>query len=101
MKMGGLPDLLACARAHAEEVVVPAWAECCGFGGDRGFLVPELTASAAAHEAEEVRALTADREAGLFSTCRTCEIGMTRAVGKPYGSLVHLIRETLAVGGQS
>jgi D-lactate dehydrogenase len=96
MKMGGLPDLLACARAHADEVVVPAHAECCGFGGDRGFLVPELTASAAAHEAEEVRALTADDEAALYSTCRTCEIGMTRAVGKPYASLVHLVHDTLA-----
>jgi D-lactate dehydrogenase len=95
IKMGGLPDLLACARAHAEEVVLPAYAECCGFGGDRGFLVPELTASAAAHEAEEVRALTAESEAGFFSTCRTCEIGMTRAVGRPYASLVHLVRETL------
>jgi D-lactate dehydrogenase len=95
IKMGGLADLLACARAHADEVVVPAHAECCGFGGDRGFLVPELTASAAAHEAEEVHALTADNAAALVSTCRTCEIGMTRAVGRPYASLVHLVRETL------
>jgi D-lactate dehydrogenase len=101
MKMGGMADLLACARAHADEVVVPAHAECCGFGGDRGFLVPELTASAAAHEAEEVRALTVDDGAPLYSTCRTCEIGMTRAVGRPYASLVHLVQETLGVWGQS
>jgi D-lactate dehydrogenase len=96
MKMGGMADLLACARAHADEVLVPAYAECCGFAGDRGFQVPELTASAAAHEAEEVRALTAGSAAGLYSTCRTCEIGMTRAVGQSYGSLVHLVRDTLA-----
>jgi D-lactate dehydrogenase len=101
MKMGGLPDLLACARAHADEVVVPAYAECCGFGGDRGFLVPELTASAAAHEAEEVRALTAEDEARLYSTCRTCEIGMTRAVGRPYASLVHLVRDTLVTAAET
>ena len=95
VKMGGMADLLACARAHADEVLEPANAECCGFAGDRGFQVPELTASAAAHEAEEVRAMTAGTEAALFSTCRTCEIGMGRAVGRPYASLVHLVRDTL------
>jgi D-lactate dehydrogenase len=77
-------------------VVVPAAAECCGFAGDRGFLVPELTRSATAPEAAEVRAmLESEPGAGLYSTCRTCEIGMTRAVGRPYRSLVHLVRETL------
>ncbi|HEX6738657.1 MAG TPA: FAD-linked oxidase C-terminal domain-containing protein, partial [Vicinamibacteria bacterium] len=96
LKDGGLPDLLAVAAAHAERVVVPAAAECCGFAGDRGFLVPELTASATAPEAAEVQAtLGATPGAGLYSTCRTCEIGMTRAVGRPYRSIVHLVRETL------
>jgi D-lactate dehydrogenase len=95
LKMGALPHLLACARAHAEEVLVPANAECCGFAGDRGFQVPELTASAAAREAEEVRAMTGADTAALVSTCRTCEIGMGRAVGRPYTSLVHLIHSTV------
>ncbi|HET8645951.1 MAG TPA: FAD-binding oxidoreductase, partial [Vicinamibacteria bacterium] len=95
MKAGGVGDLLACARHHAQEVLLPVNAECCGFAGDRGFTVPELTASAAAREAEEVRALTASAEASLYSTCRTCEIGMGRAVGRPYGSLVHLVHATL------
>jgi D-lactate dehydrogenase len=94
VKMGGLPDLLAVASAHSERVAVPASAECCGFAGDRGFLVPELTASATAREAEEVRAL-AGEGAGLFSTCRTCEIGMSRAVGRPYRSLAHLVHDAL------
>jgi D-lactate dehydrogenase len=94
IKTGGLPDLLRVARAHSEEVVVPAAAECCGFAGDRGFLVPELTAAATAREAKDVLELAPD--AGLFSTCRTCEIGMSRAVGRPYRSLVHLVREALA-----
>jgi D-lactate dehydrogenase len=98
MKTGGLAALLACARAHAQEVLLPANAECCGFAGDRGFQVPELTASAAAQEAEEVRALMRDGPAGLYSTCRTCEIGMGRAVGQPYASLVHLVHDTLLPG---
>lgn len=98
VKTGGLPDLLRVARAHSDEVVVPASAECCGFAGDRGFLVPELTAAATAREAGEVREMAASREGGLYSTCRTCEIGMSRAVGRPYRSLVHLVHEGLTGG---
>jgi D-lactate dehydrogenase len=96
VKTGGLTDLLRVARAHSEEVIVPPAAECCGFAGDRGFLVPELTAAATAREAGEVVAIASAREAGLYSTCRTCEIGMSRAVGRPYRSLVHLVQEALA-----
>jgi D-lactate dehydrogenase len=29
----------------------------------------------------------------FYSTCRTCEIGMGRALGRPYRSLVHLVHE--------
>jgi D-lactate dehydrogenase len=96
VKSGGLPDLLRVARAYAENVVVPAAAECCGFAGDRGFLVPELTASATAREAAEVRSLP--ESSACYSTCRTCEIGMSRAVGRPYLSVVHLVREGV-IGG--
>ena len=98
VKSGGLGDLLAVARAHAEDVVVPPGAECCGFAGDRGFVVPELTRAATAREAEEVRALDGQGTTGLYSTCRTCEIGMSRAVGRPYGSIVHLVREAMLGG---
>jgi D-lactate dehydrogenase len=93
VKSGGLPDLLAVARAHAERAVVPRSAECCGFAGDRGFLVPELTRAATAAEAAEVRGL--GDETGLYSTCRTCEIGMGRAAGRPYRSIVHLVHEAV------
>jgi D-lactate dehydrogenase len=97
IKSGGLADLLAVARAHAERVEVPLFAECCGFAGDRGFLVPELTASATAVEAAEVRRiLEREPEAGCYSTCRTCEIGMSRAVGRPFRSVLHLVHEAVA-----
>jgi D-lactate dehydrogenase len=98
VKRGGLPDLLAVARAHAEEVLVPPGAECCGFAGDRGFVVPELTRAATVREAAEVRALDGNGRTGLYSTCRTCEIGMSRAVGRPYSSIVHLVREAMLGG---
>jgi D-lactate dehydrogenase len=96
VKANGLSDLLAVARAHSERVVVPRFAECCGFAGDRGFLVPELTASATATEAAEIeRLLQADPSAALYSTCRTCEIGVGRAVGVPVRSLLHLVHEAV------
>jgi D-lactate dehydrogenase len=95
IKSGGLPDLLAVAQAHAETVIVPRSAECCGFAGDLGFRLPELTASATRNEAAEVRALVDGNGAGLYSTCRTCEIGMTRAVGRPYASILHLVHQAI------
>ena len=98
VKTGGLDDLLRVARAHSEAVVVPPGAECCGFAGDRGFLVPELTASATVREAADVRESAPGPGVGFYSTCRTCEIGMSRAVGRPYLSLVHLVREALLGG---
>jgi D-lactate dehydrogenase len=96
LKAGGVDDLLAVGRAHAERLEVPRFAECCGFAGDRGFLVPELTESATQVEAAEIRRIL-EREpaAGCYSTCRTCEIGMSRAVGRPFGSLLHLVHEAV------
>lgn len=97
LKTGGLADLVAVARAHAERVEVPRFAECCGFAGDRGFLVPELTQSATVDEAAEIRLLLErDPGAGCYSTCRTCEIGMGRAVGRPFRSILHLVHEAVA-----
>jgi D-lactate dehydrogenase len=97
VKQGGLADLLAVARAHAEQVVVPKFAECCGFAGDKGFLLPELTASATAAEAAEVRELCElEPSASCFSTCRTCEIGMARAVGRPFHPILALVHESVS-----
>jgi D-lactate dehydrogenase len=96
IKAGGLADLMAVARAHAERVELPLFAECCGFAGDKGFHAPELTASATATEAAEIRRLL-EREpaAACVSTCRTCEIGLARAVGRPFRSLFALVHEAV------
>ncbi len=96
VKAGGLADLLAVARAHSERVELPRFAECCGFAGDKGFVVPELTESATAKEAAEVgEMLEREPQAACYSTCRTCEIGMSRAVGRSYGSLFTLVHEAV------
>jgi len=69
-------------------VCVPPDAGCCAFAGDRGFLFPELTASATKVEASQV---LEQEQHGYYSSSRTCEIGMTRATGKVYQSYVHLL----------
>ncbi len=74
----------------AEDVFVPPSAGCCGFAGDRGFLHPELTASATQEEAVEVKGREFDAH---VSTNRTCEIAMERATGRPYVHVVQLLEE--------
>jgi D-lactate dehydrogenase len=80
--------LEAVASALADEVVVPRVATCCGFAGDRGLLHPELTASATAAEAREIRARSCDAH---VSSNRTCEMGLERATGEEYRSFVFLL----------
>ena len=88
VKMGLVPKLEAVARACAETAVIPEDAGCCGFAGDRGFLFPELTASATRLEAEQAKSAGA---AGHWSSSRTCEAGLSRATGERYRSFVHLV----------
>jgi D-lactate dehydrogenase len=90
VKMGLTGKLQSVARACSDHVCLPRDAGCCGFAGDRGFLVPELTASATAREAAEVQRAEHD---GYYSSSRTCEIGMARATGKPYRSIWFLLDE--------
>jgi D-lactate dehydrogenase len=75
--------------ACVAEVIEPAGVTCCGFAGDRGFVVPELNAHALrkVHEA-----LPASCCEGV-STNRTCEIGLTAETGRPYRSIAYLLEE--------
>jgi D-lactate dehydrogenase len=93
VKLGLDARLAAIARACAREVLVPEEASCCGFAGDRGFLVPELTASATRREAAEVRARGCDRH---YSSSRTCELALARATGRPYQSYLWLLDEAVS-----
>jgi D-lactate dehydrogenase len=87
----GIEGLLSkVVEPFCAEAVVPESAGCCGFAGDRGYSVPELTASATAAEAREVSSGAFD---GFYSSSRTCEIGLTRSTGKPYRSFWYLLDE--------
>ncbi|KAA9394926.1 FAD-binding oxidoreductase [Kocuria coralli] len=78
----GLNDALErIAGAISDEVSTPLNWGCCAYAGDRGMLHPELTESATAREAAEVRGGEFDSYASLN---RTCELGMTQATGQPY-----------------
>lgn len=83
-------DLKSIGEAVATEVFVPDTWGCCAYAGDRGMLHPELTASATAPQAVEIRAANADSHA---SCNRTCELGMTRATGHPYRHVLELLEE--------
>jgi D-lactate dehydrogenase len=80
--------LEALAATLADEVVVPPTATCCGFAGDRGISHPELTASATRPEAAELSGRPFDAR---LSSNRTCEIGLERATGEPYESVILLL----------
>ena len=90
IKMNLSEKLRAVAAAAAGEAEIPVTAGCCGFAGDRGFHLPSLTAAATRDEAAEVSARPYD---GYYSSSRTCEIGMSRATGKPYRSFWYLLEE--------
>jgi D-lactate dehydrogenase len=83
-------DLRALAAAVAERVTVPLSNGCCGFAGDRGFTHPELTASATAPMAAEL--LAAGHTVGLTSNL-PCGIGMTRACGLEFRSILAVLEE--------
>ncbi len=86
--LGVTEAMLTIARAISADVVVPDGWGCCAFAGDRGLLHPELTASATRAEAEE---LAGRAFAAYASANRTCELGMTRATGKPYRHILELL----------
>jgi D-lactate dehydrogenase len=82
--------LASIAAALAEDVIVPAASGCCGMAGDRGWLHPELPASALRDVALELdeRALDA-----CVSSNRTCEIALHEVTGRAYTSFVQVLEE--------
>jgi D-lactate dehydrogenase len=92
-ELGVDAKVAAVAAACAEEVVVPWALGCCGAGGDRGFLYPELADAAVHDEAAEVAGRVFD---GAYSLAKTCEIVLSERTGRTYESLVYLVDETTA-----
>ena len=93
-KMGDIESLLALSNICAEKTTLPINYGCCAFAGDRGLLVPELSASATQFEADEL--VDCDPGAFAYSSSRTCEVGMQRATGRDYESIALLVRDYLS-----
>ena len=88
--LGLTGKLAAIAGAIGEEVVVPTATGCCGMAGDRGWLHPELPASA-------LRDVAAELDGRSFDACvssnRTCETALRHVTGQPYASFVQALEE--------
>ena len=68
--------------------VVRIESNCCGFAGDRGFLLPELNK----HGLRFLKEQSKDCSEG-YATSRTCEIGLSYHSGITYSSIMYLVEE--------
>lgn len=73
------------ARKCAKEVVV-VQSNCCGFAGDRGFILPELNAHGLRFLKEQVYGCDSG-----YATSRTCEIGLSYHSGLEFKSILYLV----------
>ena len=90
-KHGWTGQVKSALSALGEHAHVPDASGCCGMAGDRGWLVPELTAGATAREAAEAKTH------GSVGACTslTCGSALSAATGLPYRHLFSLAAERL------
>ena len=79
------------AELCAERVVVID-SNCCGFAGDRGFLLPELNR----HGLRNIKEQSKGCSEG-YATSRTCEIGLSKHSGITFRSILYLLEEATRV----
>ena len=80
-------NLKKIAESCAKEVVVME-SNCCGFAGDRGFLLPELNK----HGLRNLKVQSEGCSEG-YATSRTCEIGLSNHSGITFKSIFYLLEE--------
>ncbi|MDE6266174.1 MAG: FAD-binding oxidoreductase [Muribaculaceae bacterium] len=89
--MGVGPKIIDLARRCAREVLVPAEVGCCGFAGDKGFMIPALNRWALRKLRPQIKQNNISEG---YSNSRTCEIGLSTNSGIPYKSIVYLVEES-------
>lgn len=87
-KIGKMDQLFDLAQ-HCAEQVTMIDSNCCGFAGDRGFIVPALNE----HGLRDLKQQIPQNCSNGYSTSRTCEIGLEKASGLPFSSIFYLIEE--------
>lgn len=75
------------ARRCAKDVTVID-SNCCGFAGDRGFLLPELNKHGLRNLAKQTQGCSEG-----YATSRTCEIGLSNHSGINFSSIFYLLEE--------
>lgn len=90
-RLGLREKLVSLAKRCATQVIIPPDITCCGFAGEKGFTTPELNQSALSTLRSQV---PANCQQG-YSMSLTCEIGLTKASGISYRSLLYLIQQAL------
>ena len=92
-KMENVDLMISLAEKCATKVIMPENYGCCGFAGDRGLLIPELTKNATKDEAGSLNNI--NKKVNGYSSSRMCEIGMMTATNHNYESIVFLVRDYL------
>jgi len=87
-KIGKMEQLLALSQLCAEKVTLID-SNCCGFAGDRGFLIPELNE----HGLRHLKAQIPSNCKEGYSTSRTCEIGLEHTSEIDFKSIFYLVEE--------
>lgn len=88
--MGLADTIIGLARMCSRKVIVPSEVGCCGFAGDKGFMIPELNQWGLRKLRPQLEKAEVHRG---FSNSRTCEIGLTTNSGIPYKSIAYLVNE--------
>lgn len=90
-RLMGIGDkIITLASKCATKVVVPSEIGCCGFAGDKGFMLPALNRYALRKLRPQIEK---EHVAEGYSNSRTCEIGLSTNSGIPYKSIVYLVEE--------
>jgi D-lactate dehydrogenase len=89
-RMGLADKIIALAGKCSRNVIVPSEVGCCGFAGDKGFMLPEVNKYALRKLRPQIE------QAGVkygYSNSRTCEIGLSTNSGIPYKSIAYLVND--------
>ena len=90
-RLGLQEKITRLAHRLAKQVVIPSDIYCCGFAGEKGFTEPELNQSALS----TLKAQVPQNCTEGYSMSLTCEMGLSKAAGISYRSLLYLIDKQL------
>lgn len=91
-KMEHMQIMESLAKRCAKKVTIPENSNCCGFAGDRGMIIPQLTNNAVKFNKDQIS--FEQRKLSGYSSSRMCEIGMSDRE-QSYESIVLLVRDYL------